>query len=147
MIKMITRTMRTLVVEVEYVDMLNKTVEYYTTEIPYCKMKDVKKVIEKTAERTVKILDAKVIEEKETVYGMPEADFLRLAKPVIRGNNGTAKPLEDCNPNDNENGGDSNAGTNAQDNAENSEGTQVPNETVDDTADRIAAKKARKLNK
>ena len=144
--KMITRTIKTMDVKVKYANLGTNTIEEMLVTIPY--VKTASQVDKKAAEAIpaeYKMLSAELVAEKETIYGMDEMEFLRMAKPVIRGNNGTARPLTTAaEPQGKSEGGDSDVPQETEDNAGSSEGTQVPPETVDDTASKIAAKKARK---
>lgn len=124
--KMITRTIKTLEVLVEYADMEQKAIREVTVTIPYCKQSQVEKKASEQLLVPHKVLSAKVLAGKETIYGMEETEFLRIAKPVIRGNNGTAKPVEEAVPEQTVEGGDSHGQINEP--------------------DAIAEKKARKLN-
>ena len=124
--KMITRTIKTLEVLVEYADMEQKAIKEVKVTIPYCKPSQVEKKASEQILAPHKVLSAKVTAEKQTIYGMEETEFLRIAKPVIRGNNGSAKPVEEAVPEQTVEGG----GTHGQANE----------------PDAIAEKKARKLN-
>ena len=121
--KMITRTIKTMDVKVKYANLGTSTIEEMLVTIPY--VKTAAQVDKKAAEAIpaeYKMLSAEVVAEKETIYGMDEMEFLRMAKPVIRGNNGTAKPMEDGKPQqelqENNEGGDSNAAEETEDNDE-----------------------------
>ena len=102
--KMITRTITTIDVEIMYANMDTKTVETAVITIANCKDSQIAKKAEEAFKRAqtgmqeCRLLSAKSLKKVETILGMSQDDFIRMAKPVIRGNNGTAKPMEDGKP-------------------------------------------------
>ncbi len=79
--RMVTRTVSTLQVSVMVVHMETKQVETVTVEIPYTdNAKQVEKLVRNSLKEGLAYVQCIDATQKETLYGMPEAEFIRLAK-------------------------------------------------------------------
>lgn len=145
--KMITRTMKTMNIKVEYADLTARVIGETIVSIPYVKGRNVDKKAAEMLPDGCRMLSSEIVEIKNTIYGMDEMEFLRLAKPVIRGNNGTAKPVEDCKPEEQNEGSENNGTAVTPDIAGGTEAGQPTSEPVENTESKIAAKKAAKMQK
>lgn len=85
--RMVTRTVKMTIAQVKVVDAISEKMMTMEFKLPYV-YKDEKAVIKKVESlisnpdiKVLKVLDTEVLED---LYGMPEEEFIRVAKPMAK---------------------------------------------------------------
>lgn len=80
-VRMVTRTVELTVAKVLQIDVSNAQVSVVDYELSgkFDSNEAIIKVLNKDRDDTIKVVNIESIETKEVLYGMPEADFIKMA--------------------------------------------------------------------